>query len=270
MKKGTVQIIENFIMPELGRSRTLRIYLPPDYNEGSRRYPVIYMHDAQNLFTAETSSFGAIWDAGTAVDKLYSENPEKAYIIVGIDHGNELRLSEYSPWYSEILHKGLPHEILPGGEGFKYIDFLVSTLKPFIDKKYRTLKDRNNTAVCGSSMGGLISVCAGIKYQNVFSKIAALSSAMYVTEEEIKDLIISTGKKQHMKIYMDVGTREAVDVKYPDAQRIFMDGNKNVYSALKKIGFDDSELKFVIAEGGIHSETEWCKRFPGMLNWLFK
>ena len=272
MKKGTIHVIENFYMPELNRYRTIRIYLPPDYNEGDRHYPVIYMHDAQNLFTLETSSFGTIWDTAATLDNLYNENPEKAYIVVGIDNDCNYRYSEYCPWYSEIGGEYLPHAKttgMLGGEGFRYIDFIVNTLKPFIDTLYKTLKDRENTAICGSSMGGLISMCTGIKYQEVFSKIAAFSSAMYFAEEEVKNFIIKEGKRESMRIYMDVGTEETSNPNNPDFPQIYLSCNNNVYLTLKDVGFTFEEVKYKIAEGDIHNEACWRKRFPGMMNWLF-
>ncbi|GFZ33627.1 hypothetical protein CSC2_41530 [Clostridium zeae] len=272
MKKGTIHVIENFYMPELDRYRTIRIYLPPHYNESGRHYPVIYMHDAQNLFTVATSSFGTIWDTAVTLDKLYNENPEKAYIVVGIDNGCNYRYSEYCPWYSEVGGEYLPHAKasgMLGGEGFKYIDFIVNTLKPFIDTTYKTLKDRENTAICGSSMGGLISMCAGIKYQDVFSKIAAFSSAMYFAEEEVKNFIISEGKRETMRIYMDVGTDETSNPNNPYFPQVYLSCNSNVYLTLKDVGFNSKDVKYEIAEGDIHNEACWCKRFPDMMNWLF-
>lgn len=272
MKKGTIQVIKSFYMPELNRYRTIRIYLPPNYNEMDRHYPVIYMQDAQNLFTVETSSFGTIWDISSTLDNIYNENPEKAYIVVGVDNGCSYRYAEYCPWYSEIGGEYLPHAKttgMLGGEGFKYIDFIVNTLKPFIDTTYKTLKDRDNTAVSGSSMGGLISMCAGIKYQEVFSKIAAFSSAMYFAEEDVRNFIVNSGKRKDMRIYMDVGTEETSNPNNPDFPQIYLSCNNNAYLTLKDVGFTFEEINYEIAEGDIHNESCWRKRFPGMMNWLF-
>ena len=272
MPSGTINVIENFYMPELNRYRTLRIYLPPNYNESNRNYPVIYMHDAQNLFNVETSSFGTIWDTATTLDKLYNENPDNAYIVVGIDNGSNYRYLEYCPWHSEIGGEYLPHAKatgMLGGEGFKYADFIVNTLKPFIDTNYRTLKDRDNTTICGSSMGGLISICAGIKYQEVFSKIVAFSSALYFAEDEIKNFIISEGKRETMRIYMDVGTNETSNANNPDFPQIYLNCNNNIYQTLKSVGFTHDELTYEIFEGDIHNESCWGKRFPGMMDWVF-
>lgn len=272
MKKGTIEIIENFIMPELNRKRTIRIYLPPEYEESKERYPVLYMHDGQNLFDACTAAFGVSWEASGTVDRLYNEENFKGVIIVGVDNGGEVRCSEYSPWDNEEVKKllwRLKDSPYVGGEGFQYTDFLVNTLKPFIDKNYRTLSDRENTAISGSSMGGFISLAGGLKYQEVFSKIAAFSSAIWFSEDELIKFIETTGKLKDMKIYMDIGTNETSNSELNEFPDIYVNGNKRTYETLRKIGFRDDEVKFVIDEGAIHNEVEWARRFPAMLMWIF-
>lgn len=175
-----------------------------------------------------------------------------------------MRYLEYSPWCAsdEVLEK-MPHAKAtghPGGKGFDYIDFIVHTLKPYIDENYRTLQDRMNTAIGGSSMGGFISLAGGIKYQNIFSKIASFSSASFFAEKELIDLIKCTGKTYDMKIYMDVGTKETSNAAIKEFPEIYLQSNKNVYNALKNAGFSENEIKFSIADGAIHNEKEWAKR----------
>lgn len=272
MKEGTVKIIEDFFMPQLNRKRTIRIYLPPDYEEYGERYPVLYMHDGQNLFDAATSAFGTAWEIGLVMDKLYNEEDFKGLIIVGVDNGCEMRYEEYSPWRNEDVKKllwRLKDSPLVGGQGFEYIDFLVNTLRPYIDSNFRTLSDRKNTAISGSSMGGFISLCAGLKYQDVFSKIAAFYSAIWFSEEDLINFIENTGKHRDMKIYMDSGTRETSNSEISEFSNIYLNGNKRTYETLKKAGFKDDEVKFVIDEGAIHNEIEWRRRFPEMIRWMF-
>jgi predicted alpha/beta superfamily hydrolase len=272
MERGTIKIIEDFFMPKLNRNRTIRIYLPPKYEESQDFYPVIYMHDAQNLFHKETSAFGMIWNTAEILDKFYNDGKTKGVIVVGIDNGIELRYMEYSPWYSEEAKKLLPRlkdSTLAGGEGFKYIDFIVETLKPYIDSNFRTLTDRDSTSICGSSMGGFISLAAGLKYEDIFSKIAAFSSAIFFAEKEMLDFIKATGKKKDMKIYMDIGTKESSNSENKDFPEIYLNTNKNTYEAIISSGFTKDEVKFVIDEGAVHSEIEWAKRFPGMLQWVY-
>lgn len=272
MKKGTVHIIEDFLMPQLNRKRNLRIYLPPEYENSKDKYPVIYMHDAQNLFDVSTAAYGMIWDAANIADRLYNEEKIKGIIIVGIDNDSSVRYNEYSPWRNEEISNllyGLKESTNKGGQGFEYIDFIVDTLKPYIDSNYKTLPDRGNTAIGGSSMGGYISLCAGIKYQNIFSKVAALSSAIWFSEEDIKKFIEITGKRDDMKIYMDIGTQETSNRDIHEFPQIYLNSNKNTYEVLKKVGFDDREVKFIVLEGAVHSEMEWALRLPEALEWLF-
>lgn len=272
MKSGTVRVIENFPMKKLKRLRSLRIYLPPDYERNSSRYPVLYMQDGQNLFYEDTADYGEIWNIKKTLDELYNEGKTKGIIVVGIDSDPRLRFLEYSPWNNTNMQETMPHVAitnLPGGGGFGYIDYIVNELKPYIDKNYKTLKEREFTAIGGSSMGAFIALAAAIKYQHVFSKVAALSSASFFAEKEMKSLIENTGKKLPMKIYMDVGTKETNNPEVGNFPQIYMKSNKEIYKALKRIGLNDDEIKFEIIEGAIHNEGEWAKRFPEVVTWLF-
>ncbi len=270
MLKGKVEIIESFFMPELNRHRNLRIYLPPKYETNNESYPVLYMHDAQNLYDEKTSSFGHIWDIGAIMDAYYQEHG-KGMIVVGIDNGKELRYNEYSPWKDEEIVEIMPHAKKTnryGGEGFLYVDFIVNTLKHYIDSKYRTLRDRDNTSISGSSMGGLISLAAGIRYQNIFSKIAAFSSALFFAEEEMKTFVSNTKKQYDMKIYMDIGTNETSNLEIEEFPKLYFNTNKELVELLKDSGFNN--LKFIIDEGASHNEVYWNKRFPKMMDWLYE
>lgn len=272
MKSGTVRVIENFPMKKLKRLRSLRIYLPPDYERNNDRYPVIYMQDGQNLFDESIAAYDKVWDVQQSLDELYNYGKIKGIIVVGIDNDPGLRFLEYSPWDNEAMQEAMPEVALtnlPGGGGFAYIDYIVNELKPYIDKNYRTLREREYTAIGGSSMGAFISLAAGIKYQDVFSKVAALSSASFFAEKELKLLIERTGRKLPMKIYMDVGTKETSNPEISDFPQIYLKSNAQIYNAFKKIGLKDEEIKFEIIDGAIHNEREWAKRFPGVIEWLF-
>lgn len=270
---GQIKIIRNFNIPQLNRTRSLRIYLPPEYDKSNRRYPVLYMQDAQNLFSIKDSAFGQIWNIAEILDKKHDLTPEKDCIIVGIDNGEIYRYSEYSPWKSDIGGYYLPQALstgMPGGEGFQYIDFIVNTLKPYVDQNFKTLSDRDHTGICGSSMGGLISLCAGISLQDIFSKIGAFSSAFYFAEDEVIKLIKKCGKNQSMSIYLDVGTQETSNHAIENFPEVYVNCSKNILHALQNAGFQESELKFFIDEGGIHNERDWERRFPIMFNWIFE
>jgi hypothetical protein len=137
---------DEFYMPQLDRYRRIWVYLPPDYEETEDHYPVIYMHDGQNLFDASTSFVGE-WEVDETLNDLFDEG-YKVPIVVGIDNGGTERINEYTPW----VNPGYG-----GGQGNLYLEFIVETLKPHIDQYYRTLPGRDHTAIWGSSLGGLIS-----------------------------------------------------------------------------------------------------------------
>ena len=151
-KKSTasknVSIIEKeFIIPELNNiSHKIWVYLPPNYDQSSKKYPVIYMHDGQNLFDNATSYIGE-WEVDETLNELFNKTG-KGFIVVGIENGGEERINEYTPWKNEKYG---------GGKGEIYIDFLVNTLKPYIDVTYRTKPQQKHTGLIGSSLGGLIS-----------------------------------------------------------------------------------------------------------------
>ncbi|NCU04672.1 MAG: alpha/beta hydrolase, partial [Chitinophagaceae bacterium] len=161
-----------FSIPQLKRKRRIWVYLPEDYAFNKKRYPVIYMHDGQNLFDVITSSFGE-WGADEAMDTVRKRNQ---CIIVGIDHGDSKRMNEYNPYDSKFGE----------GEGDAYVDFLVQTLKPHIDQRFRTRPEVTATSVAGSSMGGLISFYAVMKYPSVFGQAGVFSPAFWTAPDLLK------------------------------------------------------------------------------------
>ena len=137
----------DFFMPQLNRSRRIMIYLPPDYETSQKRYPVLYMHDGQNLFD-DATSFSGEWGVDESLNELHSQG-DYGCIVVGIDNGGGLRIDELAPWLNTNYNEG--------GEGAQYMDFIVETLKPHVDANYRTFTGREFTAIMGSSLVGLIS-----------------------------------------------------------------------------------------------------------------
>jgi len=272
MSQSQLLHIDNFYLPELNRRRTIRIYLPPDYNETNRHYPVIYMHDGQNLFEKTTSSFGSIWDVRHLLDDVYHHDERQAYIVVGIDNGGLYRYEEYCPWTSTKGGEYLPHAKKTnrlGGKGFEYLQFLAETLKPYIDTHYQTLTAREHTAMMGSSMGGLISICGGLFHSNVFHKVAALSTAAYFAEEQLIQAIYTSNRSDTLKLYLDVGTNETSDATNLNFPHIYLDSNQHVFDALRQTALPHDQLRFNVIEGGAHHEDDWRKRFIGIVQWLF-
>ena len=168
-----VSIVDTeFYMPQLDRFRKVWIYLPPDYNDNTDNYPVLYMHDGQNVFDASTS-FSGEWEVDETLNTLHAAG-DPGIIVVAVDNGGTHRIDEYSPWV---------HPTYGGGEGEAYMEFMSTTLKPFIDVTYRTLTDRANTAIMGSSLGGLISHYAAVEFQNVYGKIGIFSPSYWFANE---------------------------------------------------------------------------------------
>jgi predicted alpha/beta superfamily hydrolase len=248
-----VRIIDTaFFIPQLKRTRRVWIYLPLTYNSSTKKYPVLYMHDGQNVFD-DATSFSGEWGVDEAIDTLGLKTKE--CIVVGIDNGGDKRLNEYCP-YDFSLSGIAANNKTNVGEGSKYVDFLVKTLKPFIDKKYRTLKDSKNTFTAGSSMGGLISMYAVLKYPNVFGGAGVFSPAFWVGPK-IFDDIKTKGKKVKAKIYFYAGDEEG-ETMVPMTLRAFNEMHK----------VSKSKMCEVIRAGGKHNEPRWRIEFPLFYEWI--
>lgn len=265
--------IENFNVhiQELNRDRTVRVYLPGDYDDKKeKRYAVLYMHDGHNLFFEETSAYGGIWAVQEAVRNIEKQGKD-GIIVVGIDcdpYGR--RLDEYSPWVNENLSELTPtlNLVSAGGEGDLYVEFLVKSLKPLIDEKYRTLKNKENTFIAGSSMGAFISLYAGYKYKEVFSAIGAFSTATWFKKEKLMEFIRNNFIKG-TKVYLDVGTKETSDESNKEYfNNIYVQDTKDLAELLLELGQDEEDLYIIIDEGAEHSEASWRRRFPEFLQWI--
>lgn len=232
----------NFDIPQLGRQRRIWIYLPRDYRSSRKKYPVIYMHDGQNLFDANTSGYGE-WGLDEIMDKLPAKD---RCIIVGVDHGGAYRMAEYNPYDSKYGK----------GQGNGYLDFLVNTLKPYIDKHYRTRRDAAHTSIAGSSMGGLISMYAVLKYPDVFGNGGIFSPSFWIAPD------IFNYARQHLsassRFYFVCGDLEGDDMVEP------MD--KMVKLVRGKIS--EQNAPETIVKGARHNEKQWNGDFPAFYQWL--
>lgn len=261
----------DLLIPKLSRMRRIRVYLPQDYVNQERRYPVLYMHDGQNLFHREDSSFGEIWDVHTAIDVISLKVPESGVIVVGIDNGGDSRLDEYAPWTCPPLGRRLGGDAFPdgfGGEGEAYCDFIVNNLKPLIDTMYRTKPDRESTGVMGSSMGGYISIYLGAKYPHLFSRIGALSPSVGVEKTKLLKVLRTMEPTFPMKWYFDCGTNEHDNKRKWKFNRKYVEDAREVVETLRVSG-DAGTVRFIVEEGAIHNEKAWARRFPDALEWLF-
>lgn len=235
-----------FPIPQLGTSRRIWIYLPPSYAKSKKKYPVIYMHDGQNLFDEFTGGYGE-WRIDEILDKI-SANGGKEFIVVGIDHGGSERLKEYNPYDSQYGK----------GKGKLYVDFLVNNLKPFIDKNYHTLKDSKNTSIAGSSMGGLISMYAIATYPKVFGSAGIFSPAFWVAKPIEVDLKNALPNLKYSKIYFVAGTLEG--------KAMIRDMNA-AYQILNPIG-NNNNIKLVEKADGEHKEWFWNREFTDFYKFI--
>jgi predicted alpha/beta superfamily hydrolase len=244
---SNVQVIDTaFFIPQLNRHRRIWIYLPASYHQSHKKYPVLYMHDGQNLFDEATSGYGE-WGVDEALDSLATGNREM--IVVGIDHGGDKRINEYSPYDMEKYGKG---------EGKEYVEFLVKTLKPFIDRHYRTSKKEKDTYIAGSSMGGLISFYAILAYPNVFGAAGVFSPAFWITPQ-LKQLDPQLAKKVKGKIYFYAGGAESESM-VPDMLAVFE--QMRLHSKAR--------METVIRAEGKHNEPTWREEFPLFFKWLME
>lgn len=239
----------NFFMPELSRTRRIWLYLPPDYATSTKKYPVLYMHDGQNLFDP-TTSFAGEWEVDESMDEMFAQG-DYGCIIVGIDNGGVYRLDEYSAWINPLYG---------GGQGDEYMNFIANTLKPYIDSHYRTLPGRNYTGLMGSSMGGLVSMYGLIEHQARFSRAGIFSPAFWFAGDHSVAQILATGKRENVRAYFLCGGQEPAYVKQ-DMQE--------VADAMLDAGFSSDEIAFKVPADGQHSEWFWRREFPAAYKWLF-
>lgn len=249
---SNVKILSNsFFIPQLNKNRRIWIYLPNDYDSNStKKYPVLYLQDGQNCFDNLTS-FAGEW----GIDETLSakqKNGDYGCIAVAIDNGGGSRIDEYSPYINAQYG---------GGKGDAYLDFIVSTLKPYIDSAYRTKTDYKNTAIIGSSMGGLISSYAMLKYANVFGKAGVFSPALWFSNLIFVDAI-NNNKTSNQKYYFVCGRNESSTmVKWVDS----------LNAILITKGFKNNvDIKNVVKQEGTHTESFWKAEFGSCYDWLFK
>lgn len=247
---SSVQVLpEPLAMPGLNRQRTLRLYRPPSYDHDAlRRYPVIYMHDGQNLFDAATS-FAGEWGVDETMDALARETGFEA-VVVGIDNGAEKRNSEMAPY---------DHDRLGKAEGPAYLDFIAKTVKPFIDAGWRTKPQREHTAMIGSSLGGLISHAALLSHGEVFGRYG-LFSPSYWAAPQLFDDTAKAKLPADTRIHLYAGGREGGSMAGQTRQM-----HKRFARLLPA-----EQLSLHIADEAQHNEAAWRAELPSALKQLFK
>jgi len=241
-----VRTIRGLWSPELRNRRTVDVYLPASYAGSRRKYPVVYMQDGQNLSDPATA-FAGTWHLPATLNALADEGLEA--VIVGIHNTGPGRLGEYSP-FADPRHGG--------GRGDTYLRFLTRTLKPRIDRSFRTRAGREATLIAGSSMGALISLHAFFALPSVFGGAAALSPSVWYADRRMLTLV-ARSRRPRGHLYLDVGTGEgAATVR--DARRL--------RDLLVGKGFTRDRLRYVESQGATHDEAAWATRLPHALRFL--
>jgi len=260
---GSIRIAPSVYSPQLNNHRDVVVYLPPTYSRADRRYPVIYMQDGQNLFDNDTSYAGE-WGVDETMEMLaHSEGLEA--IIVGIPNMGIHRIDEYGPFRDRRLG---------GGRGDDYLRFLVQTLKPAIDKQFRTLPGRRHTGLMGSSLGGLISLYGFFQFPAVFGFTGVMSPSLWFAGEAIYDYI-EAAPYYPGKIYLDAGTRELGEsansgrLHRATASRRYYASVRRMKGILVRKGYRPlRDLLHVEEKWATHSESSWARRLPPALRFL--
>lgn len=247
--RGTITTLADVESTELGNRRDVFVWLPPGYSRSERRYPVIYMHDGQNLFDARMS-YAEPWRVDTAM--LRAGSPALEAIVVGISNMGVDRIGEYSPYVDARVG---------GGRGDAYLDWVIGTVKPLVDERFRTRPDRLHTGMAGSSMGGLITLHAYLRDPSVFGFVGVLSPSLWFAGRRIFSTLTAS---PHVagRIYLDVGGREG---------KVAVDDARRMRDALVAKGYAlGPELHWVEDPNGRHSEVDWGRRFAAALPFLLR
>lgn len=258
---GDIRVHKSVVSKILNKDRDIVVYLPPGYTTNSnRRFPVLYLHDGQNLFDGATSFIpGKEWRIDETAQALISAGKIEPLIIVGIYNAGKERINEYTP-VKDSKYK-------MGGEADLYGRMLVEELKPFIDSEYRTLKDAGHTGLGGSSLGGLVTLYLGLKYPKVFGKLAVVSPSVWFADKQIVSYVVGLTTKPRVRIWMDMGTSEGGTRE--DAQKGVADARLLRDTLIKKGWRSGRDLRYFEAEGAEHNESAWADRVEPILSFLF-
>lgn len=244
----------------LSSDRDILVYLPPGYDANKKKhYPVLYLHDGQNLFDGATSFIkGAEWRVDETTQSLIESKAIEPLIIVGIYNAGSDRIDEYTPT-ADARFKG--------GHADAYGRMLVEELKPFIDSHYRTLTDARNTGLGGSSLGGLVSLYLALRYPTVFGKVAIISPSVWWDKKVIVREVEILNKRPRLQIYLDTGTKEGGNE--TEAAGTTADARALRDALLKKGWKEGRDLMYFEALGAEHNERAWEQRVGPMLKFLF-
>jgi predicted alpha/beta superfamily hydrolase len=228
------------------------VYVPPGYGSSKDRYPVLYMQDGQNLFDPTTAFGGQDWLADITADELILRGEIKPIIMVGVYNAGVRRISEYTPTRDRRSRKG--------GKGDRYAEMLAREVKPFIDKQYRTLRSAADTGVCGSSLGGLVALQAGLLLPRVFGNVTAMSPSVWWDDRAILNLVRRFRFATRPRLWVDMGTAESASG---------IEDARALCEVLIERGWSDVNLTYREYEAAGHNEAAWGSRFGDVLRWMW-
>jgi predicted alpha/beta superfamily hydrolase len=245
---------EGFTSQLLDDKHDFIVYLPQTFlDEPNRFFPVLFLHDGQNLFNPETSFIkGNYWRVGETADAVIASGEVEPLVIVGVYNAGVERVNQYTP---------VEDKRLGGGKADAYGQMIVDELRPFIARRYRTLAGRENCGMGGSSLGGLVTLYLGLRYPDVFGKLAVLSPSVWWRDRVILGYIDKLQQKTGQLIWLDIGTREGRRA-LPDARAL----KRLLIKKGWRLGID---LEYREIEGGKHSEYAWAERVGPLLKFLF-
>ena len=248
-------LVEKIQIPALPTKKPRRCYvwLPREYDRSERRYPVLYMFDGHNVFYDSHATYGKSWGM-----KEYLEKTRLPLILVAVEcnHEGNRRLSEYSPWDFSAGRLGRIE-----GRGRQTMDWFVKELKPEIDGNFRTLPDRENCLIAGSSMGGLMALWAVVEYNEIFSRAAVLSPSLWVSRRSLSELIRSRKLQSPTRVYLDYGGGEAAE--WPSGRM-----PESMFSTARLLTRAGADTAARVVPGAMHCEADWEKRIPVFMDYL--
>jgi enterochelin esterase-like enzyme len=250
---GSLHKYEKYHSRFLPAERDLIVYVPGGYGwDLQRRFPVLYLQDGQNLFDPATSFAGVAWRVGETADRLIAQGKIQPLVIVGIYNTGRQRIREYSPSRAKRIG---------GGGANRYGQMLVKEIKPFIESKYRILEGTRNTGLGGSSLGGLLAMYLGLRYPEVFGKLAVLSPSVWWNQRWIINFAARRRLKCRPRIWLDAGTQEGTHTT-ADTRRL-----RDVL--LQRGWHEGRDLHYEEIQGGRHNEAAWAQRVGPFLQFLF-
>jgi predicted alpha/beta superfamily hydrolase len=239
-------------------ARTVTVYLPPGYDDGDERYPVLYMHDGQNLFDPRRAAFGVEWQVDETIDALVEDGAIRPWIIVGVDN-SRARIDDYTATVDP--DRGA------GGNADAYLRALTEEIKPIVDAHFRTLCGRSNTAVAGSSLGGIVSLRAGINHADVFGRVAAVSPSLWWNSRAPLRAFEAFDGPLPLRLWLDAGSEES-----SREETLTNDLTRNVREVAgiaRDRGLRDGvTLGTLEDQGAAHNEASWARRLPAIFLFL--